>query len=51
MVVTTHEVLNQPEPLVSCKLSETSQGLPDALEVNAQGHSKAELYGLGQPGA
>ena len=50
MVMTTHEVLNQPEPLVSCKLSETSQGLPDALEFNAQGRSKAKLYGLGQSG-
>jgi putative acyl-CoA dehydrogenase len=43
----THEVVNQPEPLVDYNLFEGNQGLRDALKLNAPGLASAELAALG----
>ncbi|MDB5846097.1 MAG: acyl-CoA dehydrogenase domain protein, partial [Polaromonas sp.] len=44
---TTHEVFNQPEPLVDYNLFEGNRGLRDALKFNAPGLDTAELVQLG----
>jgi putative acyl-CoA dehydrogenase len=46
-VDTTHEVFNQPEPLVSYNLFEGNQPLRDALKFNAPGLDTAQLAQLG----
>jgi putative acyl-CoA dehydrogenase len=43
----THEVFNQPEPLVNYNLYETNRPLQDALKFNAPGLDTAELVQLG----
>ncbi len=43
----THEVFNQPEPLVDYNLFDTNQGLRDALKFNAPQLATAELSALG----
>ena len=43
----THEVFNQPAPLVGYKLFETNQPLRDALKLNAPGLATAPLQALG----
>ena len=43
----THDVFNQPEPLVNYNLFETNQPLRDALKFNAPGLDTAELTELG----
>ena len=43
----THEVFNQPEPLVNYNLFATNQPLRDALKFNAPALSTAELAQLG----
>ncbi len=43
----THEVFNQPEPLVDYNLFETNHGLRDALRFNAPKLATAELSTLG----
>ncbi|HEY3046727.1 MAG TPA: isovaleryl-CoA dehydrogenase [Polaromonas sp.] len=44
---TTHEVFNQPEPLVGYNLFETNRPLRDALKFNAPALDTAELAALG----
>ena len=44
---TTHEVFNQPEPLVNYNLFETNRPLQSALKFNAPGLDTAELKQLG----
>src|SRR6187200_2474259 len=43
----THEVVNQPQPLVDYNLFEGNQALRDALKLNAPGLDTAELATLG----
>ncbi|OOG39697.1 isovaleryl-CoA dehydrogenase [Polaromonas sp. A23] len=43
----THEVFNQPEPLVGYNLFDTNRGLRDALKFNAPKLATAELSALG----
>ena len=43
----THEVLNQPEPLVDCNLFETNRALQDALRIAAPQLDRAPLSRLG----
>ncbi|WP_426146169.1 isovaleryl-CoA dehydrogenase [Polaromonas sp. DSR2-3-2] len=43
----THEVFNQPEPLVNYNLFEGNRPLRDALKFNAPGLDRAELLRLG----
>jgi putative acyl-CoA dehydrogenase len=43
----THEVFNQPEPLVDYNLFDTNQGLRDALKFNAPQLATAGLSALG----
>lgn len=43
----THEVFNQPEPLVSYKLFDTNHGLRDALKFNAPALDTSALSRLG----
>jgi putative acyl-CoA dehydrogenase len=43
----THEVFNQPAPLVDYNLFDTNQGLRDALKFNAPQLATAELSALG----
>jgi putative acyl-CoA dehydrogenase len=43
----THEVFNQPEPLVNYNLFETNRPLQSALKFNAPGFDTAELTQLG----
>jgi putative acyl-CoA dehydrogenase len=43
----THEVFNQPAPLVNYNLFETNQPLRDALKLNAPGLDAAPLHALG----
>jgi putative acyl-CoA dehydrogenase len=43
----THEVFNQPEPLVDCNLFETNRPLRDALKFNAPELDPAPLRELG----
>lgn len=43
----THEVFNQPEPLVNYNLFETNRPLQDALKFNAPGLDTSELAQLG----
>jgi len=43
----THEVFNQPEPLVNYNLFEASRPLQDALKFNAPGLNTAKLAQLG----
>jgi putative acyl-CoA dehydrogenase len=43
----THEVFNQPEPLVDYNLFDTNHGLRDALKFNAPQLATAELSALG----
>ena len=43
----THEVFNQPQPLVDYNLFEGNQALRDALKLNAPGLATAELAALG----
>ncbi|MGH6627558.1 MAG: isovaleryl-CoA dehydrogenase [Burkholderiaceae bacterium] len=43
----THEVFNQPEPLVNYNLFETHRALRDALKFNAPALDTAELAALG----
>jgi len=45
---TTHEVLNQPEPLVGYNLFAGHTALHDALKFNAPGLDTAPLFGLGE---
>lgn len=47
MVVVTHEVFNQPRPLVDYNLFEGNQGLRDALKFNAPQLDTASLEKLG----
>ena len=44
----THEVLNQPEPLVDVNLFDGNQAMQAALAFNAPGLSTAPLHALGQ---
>src|ERR1700710_3154291 len=44
---TTHEVFNQPEPLVDRNLFDSNQPLRDALAFNAPGLDTAPLQALG----
>jgi len=44
----THEVFNQPTPLVDVNLFEGNRGLQDALKFNAPGLDTAPLVHLGQ---
>ena len=44
---TTHEVVNQPRPLVGYNLFETNRAMRDALQLNAPGLDLAELAALG----
>ena len=43
----THEVFNQPEPLVNYNLFETNRPLQDALKFNAPEQGTADLSQLG----
>src|SRR5512145_1139838 len=43
----THEVFNQPEPLVGYNLFETNRPLRDALKFNSPGLDTAPLQALG----
>ncbi|MES2363329.1 MAG: isovaleryl-CoA dehydrogenase [Pseudomonadota bacterium] len=43
----THEVFNQPDPLVGYNLFETNRPLRDALKLNAPALDTTELSGLG----
>src|SRR5688572_23936698 len=43
----THEVINQPQPLVDYNLFEGNHGLRDALKLNAPDLATAELAALG----
>ena len=45
---TTHEVFNQPEPLVDYNLFQTNRALRDALRFNAPGLDTASLQALGE---
>ncbi len=47
MTDVTHEVFNQPEPLVGYNLFETHRPLQDALRFNAPGLDPAPLRELG----
>jgi len=47
MSAATHEVFNQPEPLVDYNLFEGNRGLRDALRLNAPQLDAAELSALG----
>jgi putative acyl-CoA dehydrogenase len=47
MTDVTHEVFNQPEPLVDCNLFETNRALQDALRFNAPQLDPAPLRELG----
>jgi putative acyl-CoA dehydrogenase len=47
MTDVTHEVFNQPEPLVDCNLFETNHALQDALRFNAPQLDPAPLRELG----
>ncbi|HZN46187.1 MAG TPA: acyl-CoA dehydrogenase family protein, partial [Ramlibacter sp.] len=47
MTDVTHEVFNQPEPLVGYNLFETNRALRDALKFNAPGLDTAPLQALG----
>ena len=47
----THEVFNQPEPLVDYNLFDTNQPLRDALKFNAPALSGDEIAGLDRLGA
>ena len=44
----THEVFNQPSPLVDVNLFEGNRALQDALRFNAPALDTAPLYALGQ---
>jgi putative acyl-CoA dehydrogenase len=46
--VITHEVFNQPQPLVDVNLFETNRALRDALRFNAPALATAPLVALGQ---
>ncbi|WP_372826730.1 isovaleryl-CoA dehydrogenase [Polaromonas sp.] len=46
-MTTTHEVTNQPEPLVNYNLFETNRGLRDALKLNAPALDTTALAQLG----
>ena len=48
MMHTTHEVFNQPEPLVDYNLFQTNRPLRDALKYNAPHLDTAPLQALGQ---
>jgi putative acyl-CoA dehydrogenase len=48
MPATTHEVFNQPAPLVDYNLFDTNRPLQDALKLNAPGLDTAPLRQLGQ---
>ncbi len=43
----THEVFNQPEPLVGCNMLEGHAALKDALRFHAPGLDLAPLQALG----
>ena len=43
----THEVVNQPQPLVDYNMFEGNRGLRDALRLNAPGLDTASLSVLG----
>ena len=45
--VTTHEVFNQPAPLVDYNLFETNRALRDAVKLNAPSLQTAALHDLG----
>lgn len=47
MVDATHEVFNQPQPLVGYNLFETNRALRDAVKFNAPGLDTKPLSGLG----
>ena len=47
---TTHEVFNQPEPLVDVNLFEGNRALQDALRFNAPQLDTAPLKALGTAG-
>ncbi|HYE41510.1 MAG TPA: isovaleryl-CoA dehydrogenase, partial [Ramlibacter sp.] len=47
MAAATHEVFNQPEPLVDCNLFETNRALQDALRIAAPEVDRAALSRLG----
>jgi putative acyl-CoA dehydrogenase len=46
-IMTTHEVFNQPDPLVGYNLFDTNRGLRDALKFNAPKLSTKDLSALG----
>jgi putative acyl-CoA dehydrogenase len=46
-IMTTHEVFNQPDPLVGYSLFDTNRGLRDALKFNAPKLSTKDLSALG----
>jgi putative acyl-CoA dehydrogenase len=46
--MTTHEVLNQPEPLVDVNLFDGNRAMQDALRFNAPSLDTAPLQALGQ---
>jgi putative acyl-CoA dehydrogenase len=48
MSVMTHEVLNQPAPLVDCNLFDTNQPLQDALKFHAPQLDTGPLRALGE---
>jgi putative acyl-CoA dehydrogenase len=48
MSATTHEVSNQPAPLVDYNLFDTNRPLQDALKLNAPGLDTAPLRQLGE---
>jgi putative acyl-CoA dehydrogenase len=48
MMHTTHEVFNQPEPLVDYNLFTTNRALRDALKFNAPALNTASLQALGE---
>jgi putative acyl-CoA dehydrogenase len=47
MPASTHEVFNQPAPLVGYNLFDTNRPLQDALKLNAPGLDTAPLRALG----
>ena len=47
----THEVFNQPDPLVNYNLFESNRSLRDALKFNAPGLGIGDMVGLTQLGA
>jgi len=48
MMQSTHEVFNQPEPLVDYNLFQTNRALRDALKFNAPALDTASLQSLGE---